>query len=56
MEATSAPWYPEYEEFELTLDHPYVFEVTKNVKVGGNIIADKVPLVIGEIVNPNYSD
>ena len=45
-----------YEEFELTLDHPYVFEVAKNVKVGGNIIADKVPLVIGEIVNPNYSD
>ena len=56
MEATSAPWYPEYEEFELTLDHPYVFEVEKNVKVGDNIIADKVPLVIGEIVNPNYSD
>ena len=56
IEATSAPWYPKYEEFVLTLDHPYVFEVAKNVKVGGNIIADKVPLVIGEIVNPNYSD
>ncbi len=56
MEATAMPWYPEYEEFELTLDHPYVFEVEKYVKVGGNTIFDKVPLVIGEIVNPNYSD
>jgi hypothetical protein len=56
MEATSAPWYPEYEEFVLTLDHPYVFEVEKNVLVDGSIAASKVPLVVGEIVNPNYSD
>ena len=56
MEATSAPWYPEYEEFELTLDHPYVFEVEKSVLVDGSIVPSKVPLVVGEIVNPNYSD
>ena len=56
IEATSAPWYPEYEEFELTLDHPYVFEVEKSVLVDGSIVASKVPLVVGEIVNPNYSD
>ena len=56
MDATSVPWYPEYEEFVLTLDHPYVFEVEKNVLVDGSIVASKVPLVVGEIVNPNYSD
>ena len=52
----SMPWYPEYEEFELTLDHPYVFEVTKSVKVDNNTTISKVPLVVGEIVNPNYQD
>ena len=56
IEATSAPWYPEYEEFVLTLDHPYVFEVTKSVKVDNNATISKVPLVVGEIVNPNYQD
>lgn len=56
MEPTSAPWYPEYEEFELTLDHPYVFEVTKNVKVDNNSTISKVPLVVGEIINPNYKE
>lgn len=56
MIPTSMPWYPEYEEFELTLDHPYVFEVTKSVKVDNNNIVSKVPLVVGEIVNPNYQD
>ena len=50
------PWYPEYGEFELTLDHSYVFEVTKNVKVDNNTTISKVPLVVGEIVNPNYKE
>ena len=50
------PWYPEYEEFELTLDHPYVLEVAKNVKVDNNTTISKVPLVVGEIVNPNYKE
>lgn len=53
---TSMPWHPEYEEFELTLDHPYVFEVEKSVLVDRSAVASKVPLVVGEIVNPNYSD
>lgn len=53
---TSMTWYPEYEEFELTLDHPYVFEVEKSVLVDGSTVASKVPLVVGEIVNPNYKE
>lgn len=56
IEPTSARWYPEYEEFVLTLDHPYVFEVTKNLIVGDNATASKIPLVIGEIVDPGYKD
>lgn len=56
MIPTSMPWYPEYEEFELTLDHPYVFEVEKSVLVDGSTVASKVPLVVGEIVNPNYKE
>ena len=56
IEDTSMPWYPEYEEFELTLDHPYVFEVEKSVLVDGSTVASKVPLVVGEIVNPNYKE
>ena len=56
IEPTSAPWHPEYEEFVLTLDHPYVFEVEKNVWVDERTVASKIPLVVGEIVNPNYSD
>lgn len=56
MIPTSMPWYPEYEEFVLTLDHPYVFEVEKSVLVDGSTVASKVPLVVGEIVNPNYKE
>ena len=52
----SAELKPIYEDFNLTLDHPYVFEVTKNVKVGNSAVTSKVPLVVGEIINPNYSD
>lgn len=44
----------EYEKFELKLDHPYVFEVKKNVKVGKNYTS--LPIIVGEIVNPDYQD
>ena len=56
IDAEAIPYEPEYEEFELTLDHPYVFEVTKNLFVGDNATASKIPLVIGEIVDPGYKD
>ena len=44
-----------YEKFNLTLDHPYIFEVRKNITVDKK---DRVivPIVIGEIVNPEYSE
>ena len=44
----------DYEKFNLVLDHPYVFEVRKNVKVGEEYI--NLPIIIGEIVNPEYVD
>ncbi|MBP5694097.1 MAG: hypothetical protein J6X03_01400 [Bacilli bacterium] len=44
----------QYEPFDLILDHPYVFEVRKTVRIDNN---HKVaPLIIGEIVNPNYKE
>lgn len=45
---------PEYEYFELKLNHPYVFEVTKTLKVNGEEI--NAPMVVGEIVTPTYKD
>ena len=56
IDTESAEPIPIYEDFNLTLDHPYVFEVTKSVKVDNNTTISKVPLVVGEIVNPNYQD
>ena len=44
----------EYEIFELKLDHPYIFEVQKSVQVGKEYTS--LPIVIGEIVNPDYVD
>ena len=44
----------EYEPFELKLDHPYIFEVKKDVKVGKEYTS--LPMIIGEIVNPDYVD
>lgn len=44
----------EYEPFELKLDHPYIFEVKKDVKVGKEYTS--LPIVVGEIVNPNYQE
>ena len=54
MKAESALFDPEYERFDLILNHPYVFKVNKGIKVGNDYY--KVPLVIGEIVNPEYKD
>ena len=52
-EAGSA-FVPEYEQFTLKLDHPYVFEVTKSIQVNG--INTSIPMVVGEIVTPTYVD
>ena len=46
---------PRFQDFDLTLDHPYVFEVTKMIGVGGNTYKN-VPMIIGEIVTPTYED
>ena len=54
MKAESALWDPTYEKFNLTLDHPYIFEVNKRVRCGNDFY--KVPLIVGEIVNPEYKD
>ena len=45
---------PTYEKYELKLDHPYIFQVQKGVSV--NSMSYKLPIVIGEIVNPDYQD
>lgn len=50
--ATSAG--TEYKRFELNLDHPYLFEINKNVRVDNN--RHSIPIVIGEIVDPIYKD
>ena len=42
--------------FQLDLTHPYLFKVQKNVRVDNNSEFKKLPLVIGEIVEPNYRD
>ena len=44
----------ELEKFDLKLDHPYIFEVQKNIRVNDNYY--NLPIVVGEIVNPNYQD
>ncbi len=54
MKAESAMWDPDYENFDLILDHPYVFKVNKQIRVDNDFY--RVPLVIGEIVNPEYKD
>lgn len=45
----------EYRTYDLRLDHPYVFEVNKSVRVGDSSFKN-VPLIIGEIIDPNYVD
>jgi len=45
---------PTYETFELVLDHPYIFEVNKQIRTGQTW--NQLPLVIGEIVVPEYED
>lgn len=53
MEAGSAmPM--EYEKFDLILNHPYVFEVSKTIRVNSSF--KKVPIVVGEIVTSEYKD
>ena len=54
MKAESALFNPEYEKFDLILDHPYIFNVNKSIRVGDKFL--KVPLVIGEIVTPEYKE
>ena len=54
MRPTSARW-PSPNVFELTLDHPYIFNVSKTVFKDGTDWA-QMPIVIGEIVDPNYID
>ena len=45
----------QYQKFDLTLDHPYIFQVSKMVRVDGKSCLN-LPIVIGEIVNPDYKD
>lgn len=48
---------PEYKKFELILNHPYVFEVTKTIRLDHSFLNTwPFPIVIGEIVNPDYTD
>lgn len=54
MRPTSARW-PSPNIFELALDHPYVFDVSKTVFKDGTDWA-RMPIIIGEIVDPNYED
>ena len=42
----------EYEKFSLIFDHPYLFKVNRRISVDSN--TKNMPLVIGEIVDPNY--
>ena len=44
------------EEYNLTLDHPYAFKITKGVSIPGDSYTfGTLPIVIGEIVDPGYS-
>ena len=43
----------EYSPFELKLNHPHVFEVTKFIETIGNGYHN-IPLVVGEVVDPNF--
>ena len=42
----------EYEKFELKLNHPYVFAVRKSIRVDESVTTN-VPIVVGEIIDPN---
>lgn len=53
MEATSAGY--QYTPFDLILDHPYLFQVRKTIRVNNTKYID-VPLVVGQIITPNYSE
>lgn len=46
---------PPKANYTLTLDHPYLFEVRKTVNLDNDQSAN-IPMVIGEIVNPEYSE
>lgn len=54
-DAESAQYEPIYKDFNLTLDHPYVFEVCKTLRIGNNKTV-RVPIVVGEIVTPTYEN
>ena len=47
---------PVYEHFDLKLNHPYIFEVTKFVSTDSSYNYKRLPIVVGEIINPNYKD
>ena len=54
VEAT-APLPPTLETYDITLDHPYAFKIQKYVRfTGEGFNGDYLPLVIGEVVDPNY--
>ena len=53
--APGAALTPTYEKFDLTLDHPYLFKIQKSVCLDKEKIKwDVLPIVIGEVVDPNY--
>ena len=56
-----APLEPPYERYELILNRPYVFKIDQHVLIDGKYdVVDgkydikKIPLIIGEIVDPHY--
>ena len=53
MEATSVGY--QYTPFDLILDHPYLFQVRKTIRINNTRYTD-VPLVVGQIITPNYSE
>ncbi len=50
-----SPFIPQYERYNFILNHPYLFQVSKSARVGSNRY-ERLPLVIGEIVDPAYVD
>lgn len=45
----------EYPKYTLDLSHPYLFQTQKNIHINNNEWK-KIPIVIGEIINPDYKE
>ena len=43
-------------QFELLLDHPFAFEVDKTIRVNEDNEYHKIPMIFGEVINPNYTE